>query len=64
MSEINNTNWNYPTTIWFGLNRTAEIKLALKELSISKPLIVTDPQFSENENFKKMIGKKMKESVI
>ena len=36
MSEINNTNWNYPTPIWFGLNRTAEIKLALKELSISR----------------------------
>ena len=51
MLEINNTNWNYPTPIWFGLNRTAEIKLALTELSISKPLIVTDPQFSENENF-------------
>ena len=63
MSEINNTNWNYPTPIWFGLNRTAEIKLALTELSISKPLIVTDPQFSENENFKKMIGHLSKESI-
>lgn len=63
MSEINNTNWNYPTPIWFGLNRTAEIKLALKELSISKPLIVTDPQFSENENFKKMIEHLSKESI-
>lgn len=63
MSEINNTNWNYPTPIWFGLNRTAEIKLALTELSISKPLIVTDPQFSENENFKKMIEHLSKESI-
>ena len=63
MSEINNTNWNYPTPIWFGLNRTAEIKLALKELSISKPLIVTDPQFSENENFKKMIEYLSKGSI-
>ena len=63
MSEINNTNWNYPTPIWFGLNRTAEIKLALKELSISKPLIVTDPQFSENENFKKMIEHLSKNSI-
>lgn len=63
MSEINNTNWNYPTPIWFGLNRTAEIKLALKELSISRPLIVTDPQFSENENFKKMIEHLSKESI-
>ena len=63
MSEINNTNWNYPTPIWFGLNRTAEIKLALKELSISRPLIVTDPQFSKNENFKKMIEHLSKESI-
>ena len=63
MSEINNTNWNYPTPIWFGLNRTAEIKLALKELSISRPLIVTDPQFSENENFKKMIEHLSKDSI-
>ena len=63
MSEINNTNWNYPTPIWFGLNRTAEIKLALTELSISRPLIVTDPQFSENENFKKMIEHLSKGSI-
>ncbi|MDB9817899.1 iron-containing alcohol dehydrogenase [Pelagibacterales bacterium] len=63
MSEINNTNWNYPTPIWFGLNRTAEIKLALKELSISRPLIVTDPQFSENQNFKKMIEHLSKDSI-
>ncbi len=63
MSEINNTNWNYPTPIWFGLNRTAEIKLALTELSISKPLIVTDPQFSENENFKKIIEHLSKDSI-
>ncbi len=63
MSEINNTNWNYPTPIWFGLNRTAEIKLALTELSISRPLIVTDPQFSENENFKKMIERLSKDSI-
>ena len=55
MLEIKNTNWNYPTPIWFGLNRTTEIKLALKELNISKPLIVTDPQFSENKNFKKIV---------
>jgi len=63
MSEIKNTNWNYPTPIWFGLNRTMEIKLALKELNISKPLIVTDPQFSENENFKKIVEYLSKDSI-
>ena len=63
MSEIKNTNWNYPTPIWFGLNRTTEIKLALKELNISKPLIVTDPQFSENENFRKIVEQLSKDSI-
>ena len=63
MSEIKNANWNYPTPIWFGLNRTTEIKLALKELNISKPLIVTDPQFSENENFRKIVEHLSKDSI-
>ena len=63
MLEIKNTNWNYPTPIWFGLNRTTEIKLALKELNISKPLIVTDPQYSENENFKKILEHLSKDSI-
>ena len=63
MSEIKNTNWNYPTPIWFGLNRTTEIKLALKELNISKPLIVTDPQFYENKNFKKIVEHLSKDSI-
>jgi len=38
----NTTNWNYPTTIWFGENRIADIPNALKELNIKNPLIVTD----------------------
>ena len=63
MLEIKNTNWNYPTPIWFGLNRTTEIKLALKELNIIKPLIVTDPQFSENKNFKKILEHLSKDSI-
>ena len=44
MSEIKNINWNYPTPIWFGLNRSLEIASALKNLNITKPLVVTDPQ--------------------
>lgn len=63
MSEINNANWNYPTPIWFGLNRTSEIMLALDELGINKPLVVTDPQFAENDSFKKII-KKLSDSSI
>ena len=51
MNEIVSTNWNYPTPIWFGLSRRLEIIEALNELSITKPMIVTDPNFAENENF-------------
>ena len=55
MSEIKHINWNYPTPIWFGLNRSLEIASALKNLNITKPLVVTDPQFSKNESFKKIM---------
>ncbi len=37
-----NSNWNYPTTVWFGENRVIDIDKALEQLSIKKPLIVTD----------------------
>lgn len=36
------TNWNYPTTIWFGDNRIKDISVALEQLNIKNPLIVTD----------------------
>ena len=55
MDEIVNANWNYPTPIWFGLDRSSEIVKALLELSIKKPLLVTDPDFSKNENFLQII---------
>ena len=51
MNEIISNNWNYPTPIWFGLSRRLEIIEALNELTITKPMIVTDPNFAENENF-------------
>ena len=42
-NKIENTNWNYPTSIWFGQNRISEIQKACDELRISNPLLVTDP---------------------
>lgn len=36
-------NWNYPTTIWFGPGRIAELADACRSLSIARPLVVTDP---------------------
>ena len=40
---MENMNWNYPTLIWFGLNRVNEIQNACNNLDIKNPLIVTDP---------------------
>ena len=35
-------NWNYPSTIWVGNNRINDIANACNNLSIKKPLLVTD----------------------
>jgi len=40
---MENINWNYPTSIWFGMNRVKDIESACNNLNIKKPLIVTDP---------------------
>ncbi len=36
------SNWNYPTTVWVGENRVSDLSKACKDLSIKKPLFVTD----------------------
>jgi alcohol dehydrogenase class IV len=35
-------NWNYPTTVWAGPGRHAELAQACEKLGIRRPLIVTD----------------------
>ncbi|MGE0521182.1 MAG: iron-containing alcohol dehydrogenase [Candidatus Binatia bacterium] len=35
-------NWNYPTRVWSGPGRIAELPRACEELGIARPLIVTD----------------------
>jgi len=42
MQKLQNTNWNYPTTVWFGYGRVAEIVEGCRQLGIQHPLIVTD----------------------
>ncbi len=54
--NLENTNWNYPTPIRFGIDRVKELSLFIDELKISNPLIVTDPQFREVDQFKGIIG--------
>jgi len=36
-------NWNYPTTIRFGAGRITELAECCKNLSMSRPMLVTDP---------------------
>ena len=36
-------NWNYPTAIWFGTGRLAELPKACAQSQMQRPLLVTDP---------------------
>ena len=42
MSAILTANWNYPTTVWAGPGRIAELPAACTRLGIKRPLLVTD----------------------
>jgi alcohol dehydrogenase class IV len=42
MSALLKANWNYPTRIWAGPGRIAELGAACADLGIARPLLVTD----------------------
>jgi alcohol dehydrogenase class IV len=42
VSAILKANWNYPTTVWAGPGRIAELPAACARLGLGKPLLVTD----------------------
>ncbi len=42
MKESLKANWNYPTTVWAGPGRIAELPAACAQLGIERPLLVTD----------------------
>jgi alcohol dehydrogenase class IV len=42
VSVILKANWNYPTTVWAGPGRIAELPAACTALGIRRPLLVTD----------------------
>ena len=44
---MQNMNWNYPTNVWFGVDRSKQIQAACDSLNMKKPLIVTDPGLLE-----------------
>lgn len=47
MSVLLKANWNYPTTIWAGPGRIAELPAACALLGIRRPLLVTDEGLRE-----------------
>ena len=40
---MQNMNWNYPTNVWFGPDRSKQVQQACDFLGVKNPLIVTDP---------------------
>ena len=61
---MKNMNWNYPTLIWFGLNRVNEIQIACNNLHIINPLIVTDPGILTTDIITKLINSLNKNTNI
>ena len=51
---MQNMNWNYPTTIWFGENRYKDIQEACSSINILNPLIVTDPGLLNTDLIEKL----------
>ncbi len=48
-------NWNYPTLMWVGVNRVAELNIACKELGIKKALLVTDNELCKLDIIQKAL---------
>ena len=54
---MSNSNWNYPTTVWFGQGRIKDLDIACKNLGIKKPLFVTDKDLAETNLVKNIVKK-------
>lgn len=50
------TNWNYPTSIWFGVGRINDLAKACKQLDIQNPLFVTDEGLVKLDIVKKALS--------
>ena len=50
------SNWNYPTTVWVGENRVSDLSEACKNLSIKRPLFVTDKDLVNLSFVKKIVS--------
>jgi len=54
-------NWNYPTTVWVGVNRINDLREACRNLELNKPLFVTDKDLIDLSFIKNIIFKNLKE---
>ena len=61
---MENMNWNYPTPIWFGINRIKEAQIACDNLKIKNPLIVTDPGILQTSIISKVINSLSNETKV
>ena len=55
--------WNYPTTMWVGKNSISGLSIACKNLNISKPLLVTDNNFSKSNIIKDALSQLKKDNL-
>ncbi len=51
-----NSNWNFPTTVWFGNGRIQEIINACEQLKVPNPLFVTDSNLIQLDIVAKTTG--------
>jgi len=56
VSVILKANWNYPTTVWAGPGRIAELPGACSALGIERPLLVTDEGLREAPMVRRALG--------
>ena len=53
---MTNYNWNYPTTVWVGKNRSKDLEKACAEIKTLKPLLVTDKDLINLEFIKDLVN--------
>ncbi|MGY0398470.1 MAG: iron-containing alcohol dehydrogenase [Ostreibacterium sp.] len=45
--SLPNSHWNYPTSIWFGNGKVAELSIACGQLGMKNPLFITDSSLAQ-----------------
>jgi alcohol dehydrogenase class IV len=56
LSAVLKANWNYPTRVWAGPGRIAELPVACADLGIERPLLVTDLGLKDHAMIRAALG--------